>query len=100
MLLLVAFLAIYLRKSYKTEKENLKKEVGYLFINAVKNIEGGLLNQLIFKTDSFTQRLIPPKLRAQDDSVKVMTFIHRDENLTSGETHANMKVSIKKENQF
>ena len=100
MLLLVAFLAIYLRKSYKTEKENLKKEVGYLFINAVKNIEGGLLNQLIFKTDSFTQRLIPPKLQVRDDSVKVMTFVHRDENLTTGETHANMKVSIKKENQF
>lgn len=100
MILLVAFLAIYLRKSYKTEKENLKKEVGYLFINAVKNIEGSLLNQLIFKTDSFNHRLIPPKLRVSDDSVKVMTFIRKEEDRFSGETRANMKVSIKKENKF
>lgn len=100
MILLAAFLTIYLRKSYKTEKENLKKEVGYLFINAVKNIEGGLLNQLIFKTDSFNQRLIPPKLMMGHDSVKVMTFVHQEEDRTSGKSRANMKVSIKKENQF
>ncbi|MEO5582587.1 MAG: hypothetical protein ABIR66_07830, partial [Saprospiraceae bacterium] len=43
MLLLTSFLCLYLFKSYKSEQENLKKEVGYLFVNAVNNIEGGLI---------------------------------------------------------
>jgi len=100
MILLVAFLAIYLRKSYKTEKENLKKEVGYLFINAVKNIEGSLLNQLIFKTDSSNTHMIPPRLLPGKDSVRMMTFIQKDEKHLKGDTKAHLKVSVKKENQF
>lgn len=100
MLLLVAFLAIYLRKSYKTEKENLKKEVGYLFINAVKNIEGGLMNQLIFKKDSFNTSILPPRLSTGRDSMRMMTFIQKEGTHFKGETEARMKISVKKENQF
>ncbi len=100
MILLVAFLAIYLRKSYNTEKENLKKEVGYLFINAVKNIEGSLLNQLIFKADSFNTRLIPPRMLQGKDSVRMMTFVQREETHIKGEAEARMKISVEKENQF
>lgn len=100
MLLLVAFLAIYLRKSYNTEKENLKKEVGYLFINAVKNIEGGLLNQLIFKTDSLNKPRFQSLPLPGKDSIRKLTFIHKDEKHFEGKSDVQMKVSIKKENQY
>jgi two-component system, OmpR family, phosphate regulon sensor histidine kinase PhoR len=73
MMLLSTFLGIYLYKAYKTEQENLRKEVGYLFVNAVNNIEGGLINDLIFKKDNFTKKInLTSKLRS--DSIRVMVI--------------------------
>ncbi|MBK8278732.1 MAG: hypothetical protein IPK94_00760 [Saprospiraceae bacterium] len=73
MIVLTAFLTIYLYKAYQTEKENLKKEVGYLFVNAVNSIEGGLINQLMFRSDSFNNKFeFTTDIKA--DSVKVMVI--------------------------
>ncbi|MEP7322931.1 MAG: HAMP domain-containing sensor histidine kinase [Saprospiraceae bacterium] len=73
MLLLTTFLGLYLFKSYKSEQENLKKEVGYLFVNAVNNIEGGLINDLIFKKDTFSKKINFTRT-SESDSVKIMVI--------------------------
>ena len=47
-LLLTGFLAYFVSNAYSNEKARIAKEVGYLFINAVKNVEGSLFNKLVF----------------------------------------------------
>lgn len=62
LLLLACFLTLFLYNTYQEEKQNLNKEVGLLFVSAVRSIEGGLLNQLILnkqeKPDSVTWQVI------------------------------------------
>lgn len=49
------FLAFYLRDVYKTEEARLQKEAGYLFGNAIKDIEGSMLSKLVvIRLDSLT----------------------------------------------
>ncbi|MBK8722001.1 MAG: hypothetical protein IPL95_06895 [Saprospiraceae bacterium] len=45
MLLLASFLVYFINISYQIEKERLSKEVGYIFVNAVKNVEGNMYNK-------------------------------------------------------
>jgi signal transduction histidine kinase len=91
MLILTAFLGLYLYKSYKNEQDNLKKEVGYLFVNAVNSIEGGMLNQWIFKSDSFNKK-INFAGKAAHDSMKVVIIAgnHQDQDVevTSMQKHS------------
>ncbi len=49
-LLLAGFLVYYVAISFQNEKNRIAKEVGYLFINAVKGVEGNLFNKLLFNT--------------------------------------------------
>ncbi len=73
MIVLTTFLGIYLYKAYQTEQENLKKEVGYLFVNAVNTLEGGLINHLILKGDTLRKR-INIRRNLSSDSLKVMVI--------------------------
>ena len=104
MIVLTAFLTIYLYKAYQTEKENLKKEVGYLFVNAVNSIEGGLINQLMFRSDSFNNKFeFTTDIKA--DSVKVMvinaqedqTIAHNGKYLLKRKKLAQKGASLSKE---
>ncbi|MFZ1423563.1 MAG: HAMP domain-containing sensor histidine kinase [Saprospiraceae bacterium] len=52
---LACFLSLYLYKSYQKEYANLQREVGYYFVSSIRKIEGGVLNKLIFQSDSMIQ---------------------------------------------
>ncbi|HNR07088.1 MAG TPA: HAMP domain-containing sensor histidine kinase [Saprospiraceae bacterium] len=94
---LCVFLGVYLKKSYQAEKEALQKEVGYLFINAVKNIEGGLLNRLVFRPDS-TDHIIVRHLFDSNDSTQTLDFIGKSSMpLPEGKTR--IKIAVSKEKQ-
>lgn len=49
LMLLAAFLGFFLYNTYQDEKNNLNKEVGLLFVSAVRQVEGGLFDQLLFR---------------------------------------------------
>lgn len=68
--LLTLLLSIFLFKSFISEKQRIEKEVGLLFINAVKTLEGSLLNQWIL--DSLTHDVFMKD--AINDSVKILAF--------------------------
>ncbi len=97
MVVLTGFLAIYLYKAYQAEKDNLKKEVGYLFVNAVNSIEGGLINQLMFRSDSFNNKFeFTTDIKA--DSVKVMVInAQEDQTIAHNGPHPLKILTQKKE---
>lgn len=45
--LVALLLCVFLYKSFTTEKQRIEKEVGLLFVNAIKGIEGNFFNKLI-----------------------------------------------------
>lgn len=98
LLLLCVFLGVYLNKSYKAEKEALQKEVGYLFINAVKNIEGGLLNKLVFRSDD-DDHVIVRHISDLKDSIETLDFIGKDGAHPMPGNSAKLKIAIRRENQ-
>lgn len=95
LIFLAGFLVLFLKSSYNKEKENIQKEVGYLFVNSVRKIEGGILNKLVFQGDStkFGQIHFP---RVQKDSVKIRSvFTVKDHKVTTG--NGNFEIEVKHE---
>lgn len=78
-------MALYLEKNYNDEKTALQKEVGYLFVNAVKDLEGSLLNDIVFKHTSNFKSI-------KSDSLKIMTFIGDTDSSVNKEKF-NIKIS-------
>jgi len=82
LLLLGCSLSWFLWRTYKEEKTALSREVGFVFVNTIRNIEGGLLDKLVFRRNMVEGHPLPavPKMFVSD-SVKVMTFVGRDEHV-------------------
>ncbi|MBK9335243.1 MAG: HAMP domain-containing histidine kinase [Lewinellaceae bacterium] len=80
MLLLGCSLAWFLHRTYREEETALSREVGFVFINTIRNIEGGLLDKLVFRRGhppGVTE--FPPMSKVfRSDSMKVMTFVSRE----------------------
>ncbi|MBL7795388.1 MAG: HAMP domain-containing histidine kinase [Saprospiraceae bacterium] len=87
LLLLGCSLSWFLWRTYAEEKAALSREVSYVFINTIRNIEGGLLDKLVFRRNAADGHPLPnlPQVFVTD-SVKIMTFVGRDEQVvdTSG----------------
>lgn len=100
--LVSALLGLFLYKSFTSERERIKKEVGLLFVNAVKGIEGDLFNQLLLDS------IRPGIFFGQDeemDSIHTIQFIGGHEQGTllkkSDPTrHDSVKIVIRKNTEF
>lgn len=95
LLLLSGSLAWFLHRTYQEEKEALSREVSFLFINTVRNIEGSLLDKLVFRRNMSENHPIPalPKMLVSD-SVKLITFVGHEEHLVdTGEQKFEIRVS-------
>ena len=81
LVLLAVFLLFFLKKTYENERGELQKEVGYLFINSVRSIEGDMLDKFIFRrivagSDSLEEpHFLPMPQHDSGDSLQVITFI-------------------------
>ncbi|MEQ1745170.1 MAG: HAMP domain-containing sensor histidine kinase [Saprospiraceae bacterium] len=76
LLLLGCSLAWFLHRTYREEETALSREVGFIFINTVRNIEGGLVNKLVFRrTQEGIPEFTPLNREIRHDSVRVMTFV-------------------------
>ncbi len=84
--LLGLFLVLFLKKTYDGEKSALAKEVGYLFMGAVRKIEGNALDRLvrhrIFLGDSMPGGRF---FNEKKDSVQVMAFFGKTEKTAQTE---------------
>jgi two-component system phosphate regulon sensor histidine kinase PhoR len=95
LLLLGCSLAWFLHRTYREEETALSREVGFVFINTVRNIEGGLLDKLVFQRGHTAATELPTFNGAfRSDSLKVMTFIGREEHIVdSGDQKFEIRVS-------
>lgn len=85
LILLGCSLLWFLWRTYKEEKAALSREVGFVFINTLRNIEGGLLDKLVLRhalPHAPDLPILPKGLATNSDSVKVLTFIGREETTT------------------
>ena len=81
--LLAGFLIWFLKKTYDDEKSALAKEVGYVFVGAVRSIEGRLLDHL-----AASRTLLPTPENAdsrvrffpENDSLRMITFVQKEES--------------------
>lgn len=86
LIFLVGFLVLFLLESYKKEKENVQKEVGYLFVNSIRKIEGGILKKLVSRMDSSGMRPMQSKLLKKDSmTIKSIIRIANDNIQTNEE---------------
>ncbi|MEK7256181.1 MAG: HAMP domain-containing sensor histidine kinase, partial [Bacteroidota bacterium] len=109
--LLAGFLILFLKKTWQEEVASLKKETGYLFVNSIHQIEGDLLDKMIFRKNSeddsvqtFILRLPQPPKSA--DSVKTINFVGEEvidkqwvgkEKFKISKDSGNVRVSIRQE---
>ncbi|MEP7197936.1 MAG: HAMP domain-containing sensor histidine kinase [Saprospiraceae bacterium] len=97
LIFLAVFLSIYLVTEYRKEKENIRKEVGYVFVNSIRKIEGGVLNNLVFRTKK--QEL--PRLlnvKKDGDSITYKTIFRKEVHniqLSSDQIEVNIDQSEK-----
>lgn len=77
-LVLTLFLLYFLTSEYNREKARVDREVGYMFMNAVKSVEGDFFNKLLFAGDSSDNLNINLSSHLfQKDSSKTITLIGR-----------------------
>jgi signal transduction histidine kinase len=92
---LAGFLILFLVNNYKQEKDDLEKEVGYLFVNSIRKIEGGILDKIAMMEEA----TVKPEFhiaRLKRDSLHVKSIIKlEDEDLTMKES--NIEIKIKKD---
>lgn len=72
LILVTCLLGLFLYRSFKTEKERLNQEVGLLFVNAVKGLEGNMINDLIL--DSLKPSVFFRSEIKHSDSIKVIAL--------------------------
>lgn len=95
LLLLSGSLAWFLHRTYQEEKATLSREVSFLFINTVRNIEGSLLDKLVFRRNTLENHPLPalPKMLVAD-SVQLITFVGQEEHvLDTGDHKFEIRVS-------
>lgn len=98
MLLLAAFLFLFIRKSWQDELDNLHKETGNLFIRSVQDIEGDVLERIVSNRIMFTQekdfRL--PHLEPMDmakDSARFFAYVSSTKVNEVGDTSIRIEVN-------
>ncbi len=95
LVLLAAFLGLFLKMTYDGERDALAKEAGYLFIGAVREIEGDALEKLVkrraFLPDSMPTA--PPVLPMGNDSVAVVAFFD-DRCVAARDTHRRVEIRV------
>lgn len=76
LLLLGCSLSWFLWRTYQEEKTALVREVGFVFANTIRSIEGGLLEKLAIQRSASANPGMPvvPRILVMD-SVRVMTFV-------------------------
>ncbi|MBI1224717.1 MAG: GHKL domain-containing protein [Bacteroidetes bacterium] len=101
LLLLAAFLMLFVKKAWDDEVLALKKETGFLFVNSIRGIEGHMMDRIITHNikgepgdslhQEFTIRMPePPK----GDSLKVMTFVaEKSMRFTEGDTNVQIRIA-------
>lgn len=97
--LLAVFLFLFLKKNYADEKAALVKEVGYVFMGAVRGIEGDALEKLVQRRAFFTDSL--PDLGKnfhQKDSVKIITFLGKTEK-TVHKTDEKLEIRVERRSE-
>lgn len=95
LLLLGGSLAWFLHRTYQEEKAALSREVSFLFINTIRNIEGSLLDKLVFRRNISESHILPalPKMLVSD-SVKLITFVGQEAHVVdTGEQKFEIRVS-------
>lgn len=98
LIFLAGFLILFIRGSYNKEKENLQKEVGYLFVNSIRKIEGGIINKLIFTGDSalMNYKMRMPRLKL--DSLKIKSVVSiAEHNVVGKEGRVQMEIRHREE---
>lgn len=63
--LLVALLALFVRREYFTAKNQVARDIGFVFLNAVREVEGEAFNKLILQSKSVQDSLVQPPLEWQ-----------------------------------
>ncbi len=74
LIIVTILISWFLYKSYNSEKQRIKKEVGLLFINSIRGIEGDFFNKLIINR-SLADTNIISSIAGKKDSLKIFTFI-------------------------
>ncbi len=92
LLFLAGFLILFLVSAYKKEKTDVQKEVGYLFVNSIRKIEGGVLNRIVMRSDSTVMgHMRLPRMKK--DSLKVKSVISiADHDMTLDESKFQIEV--------
>jgi two-component system phosphate regulon sensor histidine kinase PhoR len=94
---LAGFLILFLVNNYKQEKGGLEKEVGYLFVNSIRKIEGGILNKIAMEVENPEKHPINIA-RHKKDSLHVKSIIRfHDEDLAMKEE--NFEIKIRKDSK-
>lgn len=113
-LLLGFFLMYYLWTTYLAEKNDLEKEVKYLFVNAFKSEESQVLDQIIFdlkgvsilnQAEPILKEVRQKKMERQQDTCNiipssiqkaaVMVLSSRTEHHTTNDTDVRIKLEVK-----
>lgn len=97
MVLLAAFLFLFLRKSWQDEVDNLHKETGNLFIRSVHDIEGDVLERIVSSRVFFTQdedKELPPlkPIDQPGDKNKVYAYVSTARVDARGDTSIRIEV--------
>ncbi|GAB4261983.1 MAG: HAMP domain-containing sensor histidine kinase [Saprospiraceae bacterium] len=97
MLLLAAFLFLFLRKSWQDEVDNLRKETGNLFIRSVHDIEGDVLERIVSSRILLTEDVstkIPPlePMNIQKDTARVFAYVSSTKVDAKGDTSIRIEV--------
>ncbi len=96
-LLLTGFLFYFLNNEYHREKSRIEREVGYMFINAVKSVEGNFFNKILFSGDSIRRFKVDiNNKRGLIDTAKTFAFVGKHAPHIDSSTR---RMSIKIENE-
>jgi signal transduction histidine kinase len=96
-MLLTGFLYYFLNNEFDREKSRINREVGYMFINAVKSVEGDFFNKILFSGDSLKRfKVNLSKKEGLIDSAKELTIVGKNAPYIDSSSR---RMSIKIENE-
>lgn len=97
LLLLLAFLCLFLKKTYEDELETLKRETSLLFVNSVRGIEGEMIDKMILRTkdihgaDSTLNISLHLPESMPHDSIRMFTFVQKRMEIDT-ESHFRIRI--------
>ncbi len=93
LVVLAGFLVLFLKKTWDDERDALAKEVGYVFVGAMRKIESGLLARMVVRRQlplpggAAKLEILNMTLPTAHDSARVMAFIREDSTVVQHELH-------------